>query len=342
MTSPGVLGVMATQRGLITRAQAVHAGLSPERIDRLVRAGTWVAVRRAVYAERPLWDDLTEWEARQLLRDRAASLRITKPHVLSHTSSALELGLAILRPGVSMTHVTRRGVRGTRHEFGVKHHLAPYRQDQVEARDGVLVLDGARTAVDIAREYGLRAGVVACDSARRTGLSKSALVAAYEGMRSWPEVTVAREAVELSDPGSDSVGETLARELVTELGHGRPQTQFGLTDGRREVWCDLRIGRHIVEFDGRVKYSRPEHGGLARLDPDEVVWREKQRQDFVCGFKLGMSRLVWGDLWGSARDRALARLAREYADTSARFGDNIADLAPYIVRRSRHRPSASL
>ena len=192
MTSPGVLGVMATQRGLITRAQAVHAGLSPERIDRLVRAGTWVAVRRAVYAERPLWDDLTEWEARQLLRDRAASLRITKPHVLSHTSSALELGLAILRPGVSMTHVTRRGVRGTRHEFGVKHHLAPYREDQVEARDGVLVLDGARTAVDIAREYGLRAGVVACDSARRTGLSKSALVAAYEGMRSWPEVTVAR------------------------------------------------------------------------------------------------------------------------------------------------------
>ncbi len=297
MVSPTVIGLMATQRGLVTRAQAVAAGTPPECIDRLVRAGSWVAVRRAVYAEQSLWATLSGWEERQLIRDRAASLRITKPHVMSHTSSALELGLAILRPEVPMTHVTRRGVHGTRHEFGVKHHLAPYREDQVVARDRVPVLDAARTAVDIAREHGLRAGVVACDSARRSGTSKSALVAACTSMRSWPEVTVVREAVELSDAGSDSVGETLARELVTQLGHGRPETQFGLTDGHREVWCDLRIGRHIIEFDGKVKYRPSDRGGVATVDPDEVVWREKQRQDFVCGFKLGMSRVVWSDFW---------------------------------------------
>ena len=130
-------------------------------------------------------------------------------------------------------------------------------------------------------------------------------------MRSWPHVTWARDAVDLADPGSDSVGESLARLLVIELGLGRPQTQFGLTDGGRVAWCDLRIGRHVFEFDGKLKYHRPEDGGVATERAEEVVWREKQRQDWVCGFKLGMSRIVWADLWGDARRRALGRLARE-------------------------------
>ena len=30
-------------------------------------------------------------------------------------------------------------------------------------------------------------------------------------MRSWPNVTVVREAVDLSDPDTDSIGETLTR-----------------------------------------------------------------------------------------------------------------------------------
>jgi Transcriptional regulator, AbiEi antitoxin len=332
---PTIAGIMATQHGLVTRRQAVAAGLTAEAVDRLARTGAWVTVRRGVYADVELWESLARPEERQLLRDRAASLRISRLHVMSHDSAALELGMGILRTSEQITHVTRPGVVGSHLRYGVKHHLAPYRPGQVMEVNGRRVLDPARTAADITREHGLSAGVVAFDSALRLGFTDRDLDAACAPMKNWPNVTLVRAARRLADPGAESVGETLARLLVTELGLGRPETQFGLTDGTRTAWCDLRIGRHLFEFDGKLKFLRADAGGVATLDPTKVLWAEKQRQDWVCGFKLGMSRIVWDDLWGARRRLALARMAREYADTAARFGESIEDLAPFIVRRSR-------
>jgi hypothetical protein len=60
---------------------------------------------------------------------------------------------------------------------------------------------------------------------------------------------------------------------------------------------------------------------------------EKHRQDWVCGFHLGMSRVVWDDLWGLRRQRTKARLRREFDASVARFGTDVGDLAPYRVRR---------
>lgn len=311
--------------------------MSPKRIDRMVRQGDLVAVRRGVYAEAPLVNALATYREQRLLADRAASLRIGRPHEMSHDSAAHELGLPILQPFKPMTHVTRPRVVGSHLVHGVKHHLAPYRPSSVVVVDGIRVLGPARTALDIAREHGLRAGVVAIDSARRLGTTLRELADELEMMRCWPRVTVAREAVHHSDPGTDSIGETLTRELVTELGFGRPQTQFGLTAGGRTVWCDLRLGRHVFEFDGRVKYRRVDEGGLALTSVEDVVWREKQRQDWICGFKLGISRVIWDDLFGVARDATLGRLRREYLDTCRLFGESIDDLTPYLARGPRPR-----
>ena len=309
--------------------------MSPKRINRLVRQGALVAVRRGVYGEAAFVNAHTTFREKRLLADRAASLRIGRPHEMSHDSAAHELDLPILRPFKPMTHVTRPGVVGSHLVHGVKHHLAPYRPSSVVEIDGVRVLGPARTALDIAREHGLRAGVVAIDSARRRGTTLSELADELDLMRYWPNVTVARTAVRHSDAGTDSIGETLTRELVTELGFGRPQTQFGLTSGGRTVWCDLRLGRHVFEFDGRVKYQRVDEGGFAITSVNDVVWREKQRQDWICGFKLGISRVIWDDLFGAARDTALSRLRREYLETCRLFGESIDDLTPYLVRGPR-------
>jgi hypothetical protein len=336
--NPRVLGIMAANHGLITRKQAVTAGMSPERIDRLLRRGELVAVRRGVYAEKAYVESLTTFRDQRLLGDRAASMRISRPHEMSHDSAAHELDLPILRPAVPMTHVTRPGVVGSHLRHGVKHHLAPYAPDRVLTIGGIRVLGLARTGLDIAREHGLRAGVVAIDSALRAGATLAELEEELELMWSWPYVTVVREAVELSDPDTDSMGETLMRELVEGLGYGRPQTQFGLTADGRTAWCDLRLGRHLFEFDGKVKYQRVDEGGYALASADDVLWREKQRQDWLCGFKLGMSRVVWDDNFGAARERALARLRREYLDTCRRFGESIEDLTPYLARGPRPRP----
>lgn len=335
---PDVKAHMALQQGLVTRSQAMAAGLDEPRIDRLVRGGTWTAVRRGVYAETSVVAAAREagWEARQVLKDRAASMKMLRPHVMSHDSAALLLGLAILRPTKALTHVTRSGLVGSHVRHDVKHHLAPYDAAQVTVVDGRPMLDAARTAADLAREHPLTHGVVAFDSALRLGVPRDALRAAIDPpMRCWPHVTRVRDALDLAVVGADNPGETLARLLVTELGFGRPEVQFGLTDGSRTVWCDLRIGRHVFEFDGRVKYQREEDGGVAVASAEDVVWREKQRQDFVCGFKLGMSRIVWDDLWGDRRDRALTRMRREVLDTMARFGSSIDDLGPYRARGPR-------
>lgn len=131
------------------------------------------------------------------------------------------------------------------------------------------------------------------------------------------------------------MAETLGRKLVQELGLGPVETQFGLREAGREAWCDLRIGRHLVEIDGHQKYIGAEEGGLASTSGPEVLWREKKRQDWLCGFKLGMSRITWSELqpdrWASTSRRVL----REVLDTNARFGTSVEDLAPYVVKRRR-------
>ena len=58
----------------------------------------------------------------------------------------------------------------------------------------------------------------------------------------------------------------------------------------------MRIGCHVFEFDGRVKYRRPEQGGVADRPADEVVWDEKKRERLICAEGLGLSRIIWEDL----------------------------------------------
>jgi hypothetical protein len=47
-----------------------------------------------------------------------------------------------------------------------------------------------------------------------------------------------------------------------------------------------------------------------------------------------MSRLVWADYWGHARERAKERILPEYAATCAAYGTDISDLSRFIVVRS--------
>lgn len=334
---------MSTQSGLVSRRQAIEAGMAAQQIDRLTRVGKWSIVRKGVYAETAYVATLTTVREQRMLADRATSMRIAKPHVMTHHSAAYVNDLDVLheRPE-PLTHVTRMGIVGSHLRAGVKQHRAPYTPELVRDQGGVLTLCNARTAADIARELGYRQGLVAADSALRTGTTQAELDAVAEAMTSWPFVTVVKDVFASASPHTDSIGETLSRELVTEiaveLGLGVPEVQFGITANGRTVWCDLRLGRHVFEFDGQVKYQRIDEGGFASTSPDEVLWFEKKRQDFVCGFKLGASRIVWFDLFAIGRERAKERLKREVVDTCQRFGTDISDLAQYRPRGDRPRP----
>lgn len=344
--NPQVTALMSAQEGLVTRAQAIEAGMAIDHIDRLVRTKRWTVVRKGVYAETPYVVSLGSMRRRRLLHDHAAGLRIRAPFVFSHHSAAYMLDLDVLheRP-VARTHVTRRGLVGAHHRHGVTHHRAPYDDAQVIVAGDLSCFSPARTVCDISRDQGALAGKVAAESALRTGTSRAELESIADGMTSWPYVTIVRDVNAAASGRSDSVGETLTGELVASLGHGVPRLQFGLTADGRTAWCDLILGRHVFEFDGRVKYQRVDEGGVARVSADEVVWFEKQRQDWICGFKLGMSRLVWDDVFtivtgGPALERVQQRLRREYVDTCRRFGTDVTDLASYLPRGPRPRPAS--
>ena len=326
-----VVALMESQHGLVTRRQLIAAGLHPRDIARLVARGALLRVRHGVYADAEAWHALDPHRGQPLLRVRGAHLTLTSAYAFSHDSAALLHGMGVPDGRTALVHVTRRKVHGDAVRAGVKHHLAPYPPGQLTTVDGLPALDLGRTALDLAREHGLVPGVAACDHALRHGITRRALHDVLALMGCWPESRVMRSCIELADGGAETYGESEGRMLVTELGIGRPETQFGLTDGGRVVWCDMRVGRHIFEFDGALKYGLDNPSGE---DPTTVLWREKGRQDFITGFHLGVSRITTHDCH-AGRAAALRRLAREYAASCARFGTSIDDLAPYIVRRPR-------
>lgn len=325
----------ADRGGLVSRPEILNAGLSPGVIRSLVESGSLVTLRPGFYTPADHWGSLDELRQRPLLRVRAGHRSLVQPHAISHTSAALVLDLPFLRPPQQLIHVTKEHGPRARVRAGIKHHQARYRSGQVRHQTGLPVLDLARTALDIAREDGFRSGVVAIDAALQRGVTQTALAQALAAMWKWPGSVTARAALEFSDPGAESPGESLTRILVAELELGPAiQTQFELRDISGRVRCDLRVGRHIFEFEGKIKLLTREQGGVADKDPVDVLVARQARHDWVCGFQLGMSHVTWDDVWGDRRAETMVRLRREYAATVARFGTSIDDLAPYVVRRS--------
>ena len=327
--------------GLVTRRQAVDAGYTERELRTMTAVhGPWVVVRRGVYAEREFWDSLTGYDEQAVLRDRAAHLVMRVPHVMSHDSAARAHRLPMLRPKHELVHVTRPGVGGSRTEHGVKHHLSRLTPGKISVIDGLPVSGLARTALDLGREHGFEAGTVACDGAMRAGVTRQELAAELETMWCWPNITRARAAVDHADPGAETVGESLARLLVTELGHGRPRTQFPVRTATGVVWCDLLLGRHVFEFDGRIKYVRQADGGVASRPVEEVIWEEKKRERLIRAEGLGVSRIIFDDYWGSARAQALARLQAEYQLTATQLGTVLPDHLERFAREMAGRRTA--
>jgi len=326
--------LMAANQGLLTRPQALDAGLSPSAIRHLVNTGQLVVLRRGVYADGELWRSLDVHRGQHRLRTRAALLKMRRSWVVSHDSAAHELELDILLPPEPHVHITRPGFTAAWTEFGVKHHLAPYRGDQVVRVAGLPVLDLARTAVDIAREHGTPYGEVACDSAMRKGVSKADLAAACAPMANWPHVVRTRTAVEFARPRTGSVAESLGRLLVEELGVDAPiEIQFPVRrpDGR-VAWLDIVLGAHDFEVDGGAKYLPVEQGGLATRPTLEVLWDEKRRERDLHRLGVGTSRVLFEDYWGDRRREALRRMREEYDDTARRFGTQLPER---LVRDAR-------
>ncbi len=337
---PRLAGTAERQWGLFTRQQALTAGYSEDEIRARLGGRTpgWRAVRRGVYVTAARVENASE-HAWLWWRDVAAHLAMNHTHALSHDSAARGLGVPLLDPRTRLSHVTRAGVGGSRTQHGVKHHLGRELPARVILVEGLPLTGRARTALDLAREHGFSAGVVAMDHVLRGGTTLREFELELARMTSWPYVKTSRAALAFADPGAESVGESLTRVLLAELGWEEVETQFPVPVAGGVRWCDVRVGRHLVEFDGAVKYRGVDDGGFAVGDPGEVAFRDRQRDTDIGQLGLGISHLTWRDLF-SGRARAKARLKREEALTRERYGTRLPEELRRFSRDHR-RPRAA-
>lgn len=317
------------RHGLITRSAAIRAGFDDRDIARFVRSGTWVVVRRGVYAEAALWlrhdgNPFASRDHQRRLASRAVHLRQAGTGAaFSHDSAALEHGLPLLHPAGDLVHVTIADSTDTHRARGVAHHRAPFDPASVEVVDGLPVLGLARTAVDLGREHGYLAAVVAIDAAMRRGAGRGELEAIRRSMASWRNITAVEAAINDADPGAETAGETLLRITVQRLGLGEVRTQFPLRLGDGTVaWLDVLVGCHDFEFDGRVKFTPLASGGVATAPPDQVVWEEKKRERLIRAEGVGVSRSIWEDV-AVVDARADRRLVEEFRRTCKAYGTRL-------------------
>ncbi len=180
--------------------------------------------------------------------------------------------------------------------------------DQVTVIRRLRVTDGTRTALDLARRLPLPAAVVAVDAALAAGIARRETLGDLLELEVGPFSGHARRAVALADGRSESPGETLSRLAIASHGLPAPRLQAWVRDsagpiGRVDfLWPEQRV---VGEFDGRLKYRRPED-----------LWAEKRREDRLReGYEV--VRWVWSDVVGDFRPVA-GRIRAAFARGAAR------------------------
>lgn len=303
---------------LFRRSQALEHGYDDKHLRDARRAGVIARVRHGAYCAAPVWSAADKVE-RYRLTGRATVLQAGGTLALSHTSAAVEHGLSLWQPDLSMIHVVRLDERHGRHEAGVVHHVLPRVRTELHEQDGVPLVTPAHAAVGTAQLHGVEQGLVAADSFLWHHPD-----AADELHRAWASVYQRsgsrrlQVVMRLARPGAQTPIETRARYLMWRHQLPSPELQWrvhdsdgvlvGITDF---AWPEHRL---LGEADGRIKLGRVLGDDPTPSQVREAIVREKLREDRlreVTGFLV--IRITWNDLARPAATAArLRRMLRAY------------------------------
>lgn len=293
---------------VVTSAALTAAGLTAKDIHHLTASGRLVRLRRGVLVDGPLWRTSARWD-RHPLRARAFVADLLRPGqervAVSHHSALALMELAV--HGVDDdVHMCRVGSGKSYRTTGLHVHGAVGREHTTTV-DGTLVVTPALACLQVAAAYGVESGLVAADSALRSGrCSREDLTALLRlptlrrGQRS------ARLVAEHADGRRESAGESRSWWLLQQLPVPRPIPQVFVRNGGvvvARVDFLLEGTTVVVEFDGMLKYS-----GIAD------VHAEKRREDALRGLGYEVVRLTWDDL---ARPDVVLRKVRAALDRAS-------------------------
>jgi very-short-patch-repair endonuclease len=288
---------VAREQGyVLTTQQALACGMCSADLRRLTRRRSWTAPRRGVRCVLPAADPFADEPHGARPEVAAAAVALQRPdHFVSHESAAAMYGLPLLalpaRPRLTVDRANGGG------QLDALVHAARVLPEEVTTWFGVALLTPARTVVDIARNAGIRAGLVATDAALSDGLiSYAELDDAVARARNWPGVKTARRLLALGCDQIESPLESLSRLIISEADLPLPEPQAWVnTDmGRFRVdglWPDRGV---ILEADGLLKYRTTD------LDPDDddvdPLVREKLRQEAIERAGYRVVRVNWDDV----------------------------------------------
>jgi hypothetical protein len=299
--------------GIFTSADLAADGVSEREIRTAVRTGAWVRLRTGVFVSAGDLAEVEQTGRRPGLDALAVTTSLDRASaVLSGATAAWVWGLPRPRggePTVQLTdpHRWRRG-RG----WLMTHADLP--EDEVTVRGAYRVTTAARTLVDVARAWPEVHAVAAVDAALLRGLTnREELARVLDRQAIVPGIPRAVRAVALADERAESWLETWGRLTFAalELPAFVPQV---------ELWADGRLVKVAdgwyaeaalaIEFDGRVKYRRPQFGRT----PEQELWKEKRDEDLLRSFGVRFVRVAAEDM-SPSRQVGLGRLVRRQLAT---------------------------
>ncbi len=299
---------------IIDRATAHHMGITDRELQKRCKRGDLLRVRPGVYA---VPDPDSTRREQHVAAVHAAVRSLTVPAAVSHASAAALHGMALWDVDLRRVHMTRPGNEGG-HTSTRRHlHMGPLGPGDTVTRGGIVLTSAARTVVDVARTADLTRAVAIGDSAlNRAKTTMGELHQALEGVCGTTGARLARDALRLLDPRSESPGETWSRMQMAALGMPVPELQRviragGAFLGRVDFYFpELGI---VGEFDGRLKYvgRNPEY--TRTMSTEQIVMLEKKRENKLWRRGLVVFRWEWADLCVPGRLRELFDDAYEIA-----------------------------
>jgi very-short-patch-repair endonuclease len=264
----GVRAILANQTGVISRAQALAAGMNSQQIDHQLRTGDWVRVHPRVFRA-----DIVPRSAEQALR--AAALW-ADDGVLTGTGSAWWWQLAPDPPMKWEFLIT--GTAGRMQQSRVRLLRRWVDPVDVTVHRGIRVvaMPLAVLRAAVALEQGRRGhGIRLIDRTKQTGAVTSLdLEAAFNRNRGTWGTTVMREMLERTGDRAHSDLERRGITLLTEAGIGGfvVNLVLKLSNGR-VVELDAAFEEHKVglEFDGFPYHSSTEAQEADALRQNDLV-----------------------------------------------------------------------
>lgn len=328
---PQLLALLTRQGGVFSTRQAIGAGMRYDELRRFRDRGEIVQLRQGIFtpAEQLGGDDARQHHAIEvagalLARElRAATRSVLAPNLkvaAAHRTAALLWRLPAPKPRPSPASAGRSDLvaklgpgsafvpsvielasadrcrRSYRHGVHVRPAVLP--EDHLASEMGLPVTNLARTAVDLMREMPWPDAVAVADAALRRGVTRADLAAIVELCTAWRGGAQAVRAAAFANGHAESPAESRARLVFAELGLPVPEQQVDIDDSTGHIGrVDFlfREFRTVVEIDGRIKYTDP-YGR-----PEEVLWREKQREDRLRDAGYEVVRVTWDQL---VNDRA--------------------------------------